>query len=570
MSNDAQISSGSINFTGSLLHSTSTSIRGGMIASIRGMHEFPNADSGSAGLYPYSASTIGANLNPSSWAKAGSLSSANRALLGGLINYTYFYDFYFRIHSSSYLLNFGNIIGNQTVNLYLWNAFVNTPIDIASISYINTTDVNVSTSFTLPHTFQANESSTVTVGVTPTGSPNLDGTFIFNFVGAPTYVYLLGKRVIVFPFPPNIDFGETRSWVTDVINARQGETRYALRAVPRLNLRYTYMFHSREDHSQAMSMANALAQYSLGLPLWSDNCKLPSVTASSSTIYFPTAGLEFVVGGSAVIYSAFNKYEVVQIASIASNYVTLVSPLTVSQGLCWIIPIVVGYLSGGITFSDTTHHYSEASLEANITDIYNAGGWGAGATYLGYHIFDSANIVSLGLNGKYTRLQEVEDSITGFIQNVDKEDYNRYTYIVSFIAKTRGERYVLRRKFDYIQGKFTPFFLPSGTNDISTIWTLSAGTSTLTIYREFFDLYPPKYVRVSNASYSEVFTVTSVVAIDATTAYLQLSANATVTIANITKVEITKLVRLDSDTVEFNNIDRNTTTVKVPVIEVLA
>jgi hypothetical protein len=568
MSNDAQVSAGSINFVGQVLHSVSTNIHGGSVTSIQGLHDFPNADGGSAGLFPYNATAIGASLNPSSWSKAGTLSSAYRTLLGGIVAYSYFYDFYFRIHSSAYLLNFGNIIGTQTVNVYLWNAFFNT-VDITSISAVNTTDVTISTSFTTPSTFTSMQSSTVTIGVTPTGSPNLAGTYIFNFVGAPLSIYLLGKRVIVFPFPPKVTFGESRSWATDVISARSGETRYSLRDTPRLNLRYDYEFHSREDHSQAVTMANTLAAYSVGLPLWSDNYKLASVTAGSTDIYFKTANLEFVVGSSAVIYTSFSKYEVVQIAAIYSDHVTLSNTVVASQGACWIIPIVIGYLSNGFLFSDTSKHANTASLEATIVENFVSPVWVA-PTYLGYPILTDTQVVSLELSGGFRREQSVADCTSGYIQNVDQEYYNRYSYTISFIAKTRAELYSLRRKFDYIKGKYTPFFLPSGVKDIDTIWTLSAGTSTLTIYREFWDLYPPQYVRVSNTSYADMFTVSSVVVIDATTAYLQFTTNAVNTISNITKIEIVRLVRLDSDTVTFTHEDRNVTTVKVAVIGVIA
>lgn len=486
---------------------------------------------------------------------------------------SYLQDYYYRIHLSITALALGNVLSEQIFYVEIWNSwFVDD--NLSDIGVNNLPDVNLTLPFATPKTFNPLEVITGTITVVTSGTPIIDGSYTLTFATESLSLPVIGQRIVVWPFSPAAQHTEQRQWLTDVLPAKQGETRYAMRDTARTTLNYSYNFHSREDYTQARTLAKDVANLALGLPLWTEVAKSINISAGATTIYFDTTYLELSINDPIILWQSYNSYEIVEILLITSTAVILKKGTIFGHPSCWVAPIGIFYTQG-IDFSIAGGHKASAALSGMSTRTFTSPEWAEA-------VFDTLpvipySVVSGGLLSKYNRSQVTIDSGTGLVNTFDKEGYNRLHGTLQVKAENRKELYTLRRAFDYFKGKYTACWLPSFTDDLIATEDVPNGVAGVRVLSEGFNAHTPGAIRITGTGTIQCFLVTAITPGLAGTSYITLDRVASPGIANITKIEILSKVRFDSDTIEFSHKHLVSsdgkralfTLVKVPVLEIL-
>lgn len=484
----------------------------------------------------------------------------------GHIAVNYFQDYYYRIHIIPKSINYGNILTEKTVDLEIWNAFFNT-VDFTSVEQIGVDGISVDLGFTLPKTYQKLEYTTSSVTATVEGSPSMDGylSFIFDIIDIP--VLISGKRALFFPFVPNINFTEVREWLTDVISHRKGEQKTIIRDIPRMNLSYTYEFRSEEEYGNARQFADTLLEYALATALWTETVFIGEVTSTNTIIPFDTTFLEYDTTDSIIVlWESYTNFSLHEVLSVSSSYITLKLPTGKNYTKAWIAPVKIGRAVNGIQLTRSDNRTPKANIDISyIFNPYTDADWTADITYKSYPVLDTKLVVSGGLTDKGTRKLDIFDSEVYTADMFTVEDYNRLEQTVRLTALTRQERYELRRLIDWFQGKYQSFWLPSFNNDAVALTNVAIGDNAVTISYANWVLIKPKYIRLIG-NYTHYAEITEVVNNLDGTESITFTPAVSASLVSIRRIEVVKLMRLNTDRIEFAQETAIRTTVSLPVI----
>ena len=536
------------------------------------------------GYYPY-VNYIGSSLGSSSLTQQIQGQTLT-TVTAGHIAHSYLYDFYFRIHIYLYTgtssdiqamdistLYLGNILSTQIKQLEIWNSYF-IPNTLAGVDQVGLSDLNLTSPNALPHTYNPLEYNIFNLSIPSIGFPSINGSYSFNFDTETVTLPIVGQRIILWPFSAFNEFTETREWVTDVIGSIANETRIAIREIPIIKLEYGFIFKTTTEYTYAKLLARTIANLQIALPLWTDITKLTGLVSGQSTITINTTYFEFAEGSNIVFYKDVNTWEVQNIKSLTSTSITLTQNLSNSYPVCYVLPVYIGYV-GSIDLKTSEGDYKTGNISLISTNPYNNTTVGYVPYFLNLPVWDSISIVTGGIENKYSRAQETITSPSSDIEAFDIENYNRENTQIRIGVEGHNNLHILRRKFDYLQGKFSPFWLPSFKSDFNPLTVISSGTSTVKIVYTYASSYPPKYIRIIGTdgfgnTIFECFTVSGVSNNGDGTETISFAAAATITFNTILQIQNLIKVRLDSDSVEYQHIDKNHTIVNVTVTEVLS
>jgi len=494
------------------------------------------------------------------------------ALTGGSIAHMYFYDFYNRIHSTITQLSLGNVLSEQTFAIEIWNAFLIDSI-LTDVLTTNLDGINLDLPITLPQTFTPLQSISGTISVSSTGIATIDGSFDLIFSTQVLSIDVSGQRVVLWPFAPQTNILESRKWLTDVIPSKAGEQRLSLREIPRLLLGYTYKFREQKEYSLATSLAKTIAHIAAATPLWTDIVKVNNLVIGQTVINVNTSYMELYPDSLIVIWENYYTYEIKEILSMTASSITLKVALGSNHANAVLMPVRIGYLGKGIDLVRGTSHKIESGITFEVVDTYVSPVWNYTETYQSLPVYTDRLTLLDSLNERISRDMSTIDTDTGRQIQLNQEDYTRYNKVMEFISNSRKDLYTFRRFFDFLQGKFTMFWLPSGNYDIiPTTSTLTSGSSTIVVVSNNLSTYNQKYIRVSGniIAYFEILNVSD--NLDGTET-IAITPSVGTTVSNITKIEYMQKIRLDTDSIEFAHSfakgDSPVTTIRTPVIEVL-
>ena len=569
------ILSGSINLVATYLRVASSTLKA------TDAYTFTNIGIGSQGylsadlfeydlpaIYPFHVSAVSLDSSGAVLTKLGHVDSEHKVILGGFNDLTYLDDFYNRIHIQYQTLDVGNILADQFYTIEVWNAYF-IPKLLSSIDEVNLSGMLLEAPYTIPHTFTPLQSFLFTLSVSLAGAGTIDGKYIFNFPSKTIELFIIGNRVILFPFVPLIENTESREWLTEIIPSRSNESRYALRECPRTTLSYKYLFQSHEEYLAALALARASTNLGFGVPNWANISKLTQrISSGVSNIYFDTTNMEIVADSLVLIWEAYDSYTLVQVLTVFADHIVLRAPIVRGYtDATWAILVKTG-TSNGVRVSLGIDHRKEATIELVTPFTYVDPIWTDTDTYLSLPILSDISSTVGGLTGTISKeMGGVDNSIGNYIK-LDIEDYMRATFAISLVAHSKTELTRYRRMFDYLEGKHNPFWLPSYTNDIIAVEDMNPGATGVRVLKGIWVRYPPTTIRI-HGSFTVIKSISSITDNLDGTINLVFDSYVVGTLIDIVRIEILRKVRLNSDAIEYNHKTRNLTTIKVNVIEVL-
>lgn len=425
-----------------------------------------------------------------------------------------------------------------------------------------------------------------TVNATQDGLPTFDASVLFNFASPANDPLLLvtGNRVVMIPFPYEVDVIERLQFLTDVIPALDGhEQRIALRKNPRqfFDVRYALDLVERQRFETLVFDFSAGV---FGLPLKHEELLLTAATSVGATLY-PVANaldIDLRVGGLAVVISDSVTFDVIEIQAVTDTLITAVATsLNAYPAGTPIMPLRTTTISSGIPVTRHPVELEEFRMTFRVTD--NDTGALAGDTTPGFWstfnsrvLFDDCNVINGPVGNELTRRLWTIDNKTGLVNVSSIWDRNKRKSQKGFLARNRAEILTLRKLFIGLRGKQKAFYLPTFISDLTLDADLVTGLDTMDIvsvgYTRFAQTRLPftlLHIEFTDDTVLDRVVQSSVI-VSTTVERLTMDTTwpANRTVSETRRIEFYELVRFDSDEMRLLYQRAGQASTRLPVLRV--
>jgi hypothetical protein len=525
-------------------------------------------------VYPGPVSSTHSYAMPHSPATRVLAAAFPRALVG-IKEPTYRDDLYYRIHVIPNRIDLGNLLTTQTRTVEVWNAY-DTPQLLSSIGVSGGDGVVLSPpvgTTNPPTTFKANESKLYSLAVSVNGPPTVNADYVFNFPAESPALAVLGKRVVLWPFVPQIQFRETLAWNTDVIQTYSQEQRMALYSAPRQGFQYDYQL-TQQQYSRAKAMAGAWSHRVFGVPVWAESTLLGALVAGATVLNFSTANADYRANDVIVLWQDDNTYDAVETTSLTSTSIGLKLPLARTYAKAYVAPLRFAYALTGVQLSrQAGYQVSKARVQFSVNNNVDltVGYASPYPQYRSRDVLTDPYVVLGDLNERISRAIDQFDNGSGPITVESSRGLFDRAETLTFNPQTRAEMWATRRWLHARRGKQKTFWMPSWNDDLVMVNNLTAGGVTLRVQRIDYALfYGVTDVMFLLTNGTKIFrrVLSGVLAVDGNEE-LQLEASTGVDInVGAARICFIRHVRLDADTIEFQRTYNGAASATVSVLEV--
>lgn len=475
---------------------------------------------------------------------------SNSRALSGAVTPSFRGDYYDRVHFTPAVMNFGNILEQQSRQLYVWNAW----LSLSTVTGQTSTDALVYID-PLPGVLQPLEEVLTACVALPGGIDNLvDDVVALQFLErVDAYLPVLGTRVAVLPYQPRTQWQEVHEWLTNVIVSYDGsEQRVKVRSQPRITVEAQYPIPPRELQ-RANNIVYGWIRGNWAVPLWTDATLASPVVSGATTITLNDVDSLIQGAAEVFIWQSYDLYETVQVDSFAGNVLTTMNPVANNYSRPIVIPLVNGTTNTGIV-RNTDGFTSDIKSTYRLTKQIAVEGI-VPAQYAGHDIYFDEQL--LPNSGKVT-----EDMLTRFDEVTNRIANSRFitpwantkqSRIYTVYNRTKSETYAFKKWLARRSGKFRPFWTPSFEADF-TITQTGTISNSLVFRSNGYELYASarKHIAVKLKSGSWLTReVMSYQANPNNTSSITLDANLNIDSTDIEMVCYLGLKRLDTDRVEI-------------------
>ena len=210
---------------------------------------------------------------------------------------------------------------------------------------------------------------TFTIIATLSGPSDINGYFKFNFGSILAVIVITGSRTMIFPFPPRTEMVESLEWLTDLITSNDGtERRDGARLAPRQEFAGEYRSTDRNERVRMAAILSGWLANTFSLPVWMQLRPVGSIAAGATTVMVDTAYADYRNGGFAALYENNRKAEILTIAEVLSDRLTLAYPVTRAYANAMIMPARVARITGNVGMGDTGLKAAQYQLKFEILD----------------------------------------------------------------------------------------------------------------------------------------------------------------------------------------------------------
>jgi hypothetical protein len=239
--------------------------------------------------------------------------------------------FYHRFHITPSEFPAGNIVGEQSNTISVWNGHL-TAKSISDLSESgDLSGVSLTPPSAIPFVFASLDEIDFTLDISSDGASLIDGVYTLTFsTGEELTLSVTGQRVFVWSFKPNWDKGveERIEWATDVMTSYDGsEQRMSLRQNPRRVFSYEFMIDNNADRRKFEAILFNWGARPWMFPVWTEVNTLASTLVSGSTSFeINRKSGDWQEGGYAVLFASAFNFETVKISTISGTTINLNSP----------------------------------------------------------------------------------------------------------------------------------------------------------------------------------------------------------------------------------------------------
>lgn len=404
----------------------------------------------------------------------GSPTPAPTPTYGGSETRTTFNDWYFRIHVNPTSISLGNLAGDVTRRVLVWNAYLDSRVlSDVQMSGPAADGVSVTQPVVPPATLVALQVVFYDVAVLGQGPSTVDATITWTVDGVAYPVSITARRSTLWPFAPNwaSALKEVLSWKTSVTTTWSGrEQRMRLAKDARRAIDYTYAaIHGTSRMLDALLYGWQGRSYIL--PLWHEERRLiGTAPAGSDTLVVDTTGFSSAVGTTVVLYATPEVYESIEILALTPT--SIVSRGTLGRD--WpagtkVIPCVPGWPEEdrtGVRFATDSKATGDITFRVDPRyPLSRLDETPAALTYRGEELFFGRHDWSDADTPSYTSNRRLTDSGLGPIDQLRKGPLSGLTKTARWTARSRQQADALRAFFARRAGRHVPVWMPSGRED---------------------------------------------------------------------------------------------------------
>lgn len=391
---------------------------------------------------------------------------------------SYLDDLYYRVHVKPRLIDFGNLINTEIRPLVIWNAtfefqLMLTPTESTQPGISMALPADVAT----PYVLKPTEEIVADVKADIEGPPTVDSTFTLTIGGTAYVVRSVGRRILLWPFPPNWgnqvdDSYVFRSWA---LRSADGHVQSGSQwgNAPRRELEYTSLLLA-DDAQRAENLLFGWQGRFYGVVCWPDRSNLTAaVAAGTREIPCDTTDRAFAPGGFAVIYVDTTTYESVEIESVTAAGITVTSDLKDS----WpsgsrVYPVFAGLINASIAGSRKTDSVIElpVSFECEPSTTYGNTPVGpATPTYRGEELYLGKLNWAAALPFDYTSDRQKLDVNAGKFYSFTESDFTPLQKEHTWLFASRAEAQAFRNWLGRREGVARPVYMPTGNTDFTLV-----------------------------------------------------------------------------------------------------
>ncbi len=489
----------------------------------------------------------------------------------------FFDDWYNRIHLNPKVIDLFNVVTDQTRSIVLWNGYL-TNKTLTSTEFPSGQGISVLSPVGTPYTIRPLETLQYTLFVSTDGPPTLDADLIWNIVGEEDFVVsVTGRRIIVWPFPPNWSqpYAESLEWLTDIIESFSGdEQRYALRTKPRRIFEYSSVV-KKEEAAIADNLLWGWQNRNYAVPLWFDKTSLTSAALVGTTVLaLDTTNRGFFTGGLLLLINGPMDYEAIEVSSVSGSSVTLAKPLERAWAAgTKVYPLNIARLPTNVTSTRLTDSVKQLPVTF-ITDPVQNDPYipvaAAATTHNGYEVIlrkpNWARPIDIDNEFQY----EAADFQVGGIAYSTSVTYPKVTRRFQWNLKSKVELRQFRELLGRLKGRNRAAYLPTWFSDFELYATEVASSVTIKVKNnEFYRMVNVdpalNTLMILPRSGAPIIRTIGSVGIDPT-GFVTLGLNAAVGIDlnpnTLSRLSLVHLCRLTTDRVTINRLSDDKATVE--------
>lgn len=289
----------------------------------------------------------------------------------------------------------------------------------------------------------------------------------------------------IWPVPPDWSAGvqEALRWSSDVMQATAtAVTQHrALRTAPRRSFTFEVLAGGQDRRVADMLLAGYAGTWDL--PIWPDVQRIQMPLALGATeVPCATNGFDFVAGGRALLLSSINRWEVVQVGSVAADHIGLAVPNAVAFGRgSRLFPLRRARVQDGAQELLRNDDLGRRSIAFDIVEACDWPSLTGGAIYLGHPVLEVRPDESEDPTAAYGRIAQIVDYGTAYPVVHDLPGLALRSQQSSWKLMGRAEHSWFRSLLYTLDGRRVPMWIPSWTADLKPAASIAGGAVALPI-----------------------------------------------------------------------------------------
>lgn len=267
----------------------------------------------------------------------------------------------------------------------------------------------------------------------------------------------------LWSYPALVPLEEVIEWRTDLLSARAGEQRIALRTAPRsvLTIRSRLRYPGMAD---AIERARAGFAQAWRVPLWHMAAPVGSLAAGATMIAVNTTLADYRVGGHALIMDigpqAFERAELVEIASVNPGEIGLQAPLAGSFEHASLAPVQEAVLTGAPEISRRRASQGDVTVEFTLVggNDYPASDL---PQYQGRDVLTRAPVVTRPVASNIAQAVTYVDAELGGIAVEPQREIIARGEVVTLSDRRLAQAWARRQWLLSLRGRQRPFWMPT-------------------------------------------------------------------------------------------------------------
>lgn len=478
-------------------------------------------------------------------------------------------DYYGRIHINPSIIALGNLLSAQIRDVEVWNSYFS-PQLLSSLGESGTDGITLTQPAVPPTTFAELESRVYNLNISTNGSPVINAVYTFNFPLESPTLNVTGRRVVVWPFIPQTQHGETMEWLTDIIPSFNNEQRLALRPEPRQSFTYEFQLDERQ-FSRAKAICTQWAHRVYGIAVWSEATFIGALSAGATAVFLDTAYADYRENDIFLIWESDTKFEAVENLEVLADRLNLKLPLENAYTNAYVAPLRFARTLQGMDFRRRSDAYAIARGTFLVTQNADLGASVGYDTYRSKDVIPDRTIIVNDIRERISRQVDIFDNGSGPIEIEIKNNWVNNTQVISFDTVNREERWAARQWIHSRRGKQKGFWLPSWNVDLVSVVDVSAASTSLTCLPIGYPLYyGVKDIMIQRTNGTKLYNRILSASTDGSgneLLNLENPVGEDLTVADIEYICFMSHVRFNSDRIEVRHSYAGRATMSIPVIE---